>query len=188
MRRDVASVVVLIFEEWVPVFLEKVIRRLKSFGKVIFLDEYRAHMSFRALTLLEKAGVVVFTLPAHTSDTLQQLDVSVFGLIKGSSSALIDGIGATALKICIHNYNIDNTDVLKVIKWSCLEEENPQHIISGFLKSGLWALDGRMYCKRGLRCSIADKDLVPGVEIEKRARKIFISMKGFGAEKPSDKR
>lgn len=57
------------------------IRDLTANNRKVLLiyDAYRSQMHFQALKVLDEGGVIAFSLPAHTSGTIQPLDVGVFG-------------------------------------------------------------------------------------------------------------
>lgn len=117
MSQDVSSVNTEVFREWVPVFLPRIISRLNAFRKVVLiLDKYRAHMSVKALELVQKPGVDVVALSAPTNELLQPWDVSVVGTVKGRSNVLIDRYVETAVTNGIHNYMLDGFGVLEYIK------------------------------------------------------------------------
>ena len=54
------------------------------------MDNHEAHVSLRAVNLATENGVVLVTLPSHTSHKLQPLDRTVFGQFKALYNRAID--------------------------------------------------------------------------------------------------
>ena len=57
---------------------------------LVIMDNHEAHISLRAVNLAKENGVVLVTLPPHTSHKLQPLDRTVFGPLKGLYNRAID--------------------------------------------------------------------------------------------------
>ena len=52
-------------------------------GKVLLiLDNHQSHTSIEAITFAKENGIVLLTIPPHTSNELQPLDSTVFGSFK----------------------------------------------------------------------------------------------------------
>ena len=90
MREGVVSVDGKNFYEWALHFVEHV-KHLTCDGRAVLLtyDEYRSHMSLRALQLFDANNIVVHELPSNTSGKLQPLDVALFGRFKKKLNELL---------------------------------------------------------------------------------------------------
>lgn len=78
-RKDVAIVDADIFVKWAKLFTDEIRNRININHKVVLLyDAHRSHMTGSVLRIFHKSNIVVVSLPAHFSNKLQPLDVSVF--------------------------------------------------------------------------------------------------------------
>lgn len=67
------------FIAWAEEFVNEVKDLTDGSRKVLLLyDGYRSHMSLKALSIFEKAGIIACAIPAHTSGTTKPLDVGLF--------------------------------------------------------------------------------------------------------------
>ncbi|KAI4463175.1 hypothetical protein MML48_4g00008072 [Holotrichia oblita] len=83
---------------------------------LIILDNHESHLTIERITLAKENGVIILTLPPHTSNKLLPLDVSVFFSFKAFYNTalqtwLLDhaGIPVTIFDIarCV-NYSFEN--------------------------------------------------------------------------------
>ena len=58
---------------------------------LIILDNHFSHVNFEVVTFCRSHGIVLLTLPPHTSHRLQPLDVAVFGPLKTYVNRQADG-------------------------------------------------------------------------------------------------
>ncbi len=58
---------------------------------LLILDNLKAHISLKAVEIAKSNGIVLLTLPPHTSHRMQPLDVTVFGPFKTQYSRALDG-------------------------------------------------------------------------------------------------
>lgn len=49
---------------------------------LLILDDHKSHISLKAVKTTKGNGVIMFTLPPHTSQSLQPLDKTVYGPLK----------------------------------------------------------------------------------------------------------
>lgn len=49
---------------------------------LLIFDNHESHLSVKALDIAKENGVIILTLPPHSSHKLQPLDISVFGPFK----------------------------------------------------------------------------------------------------------
>lgn len=99
---------------------------------LLILDGHGSHKSLEAIELCRKHGVVMVTLPPHTSHRLQPLDVSVFGPFKAYLNSEMD-------KWMTSNpgQRIRDFDMSSIIKNAFMRAMTPTNIIKGFEKTGI---------------------------------------------------
>ncbi|GAA6080018.1 uncharacterized protein LOC119495270 isoform X1 [Tachysurus ichikawai] len=94
---------------------------------------HEAHISLRALDLAKSKGIVMLTIPPHTSHRLQPLDKSVYGPFKTYYNRALDGWmrsnpGKTAsiyhIPVCVNE--------------AFMSAMTPQNICSGFRSTGIF--------------------------------------------------
>ena len=79
LMREVAGVDSDIFYEWVRSFiLETSFLHARGKKMLLIFDGYGSHWTYRVLRLFKDNGIVIVSLPSHTSHVLQPLDVGVF--------------------------------------------------------------------------------------------------------------
>ena len=101
---------------------------------LLILDGHCSHKSLEAIELARKSGIIMLTLPPHTTHKLQVLDVSVFGPFKNYMSQEID-LWMT------NNPGNRVTDYDLAFIRAC----TPKNIISGFQSTGLYPLDTSVF-------------------------------------------
>ena len=57
---------------------------------LLILDNHESHVSFPAVEKAKENGIVLLTIPPHTSHRLQPLDVSVYGPLKTGYNKALD--------------------------------------------------------------------------------------------------
>ena len=81
-------------EDTWPEFLDHLIQHTKctpDHPMLLILDNLKAHISLKAVEKAKSNGIVLLTLPPHTSHRMQPLDVTVFGPFKTLYSRALDG-------------------------------------------------------------------------------------------------
>lgn len=70
-----------LFIEWLKHFIT-FSKASKTSPALLIMDNHEAHISIRAVKLAKDSGVLLLTLPPHTSHRLQPLDKTVYGPLK----------------------------------------------------------------------------------------------------------
>lgn len=70
-----------IFEQWMHHFIKFAKPSLED-PVLLIMDNHEAHLSFKVIQLAKNSGVILLTLPPHTSHKLQPLDKCVYGPLK----------------------------------------------------------------------------------------------------------
>ena len=103
---------------------------------LLILDNHVSHVSLRSVEFAEESGLILLTLPPHTSHRLQPLDRTVFGLFKAHYDRVVDGWMRTNPGKTMTIYNIPAL-VNKVYLTSFV----PSNILSGFKSTGIFPFD-----------------------------------------------
>ena len=123
------------FVRWFKLVFLKHCEKLDGF-KILFLDGHGSHISLELVRLAMENNIILFRLPAHTSNLLQPLDVGVFRHTKAIWKLLI-----AAYFLTTGFKNIDKSDfsilMKKLLDGGGFKEEHAQ---SGFKDSGLFPL------------------------------------------------
>ena len=103
---------------------------------LLIMDNAQCHMNIHVVEYAIEHGIVIVTLPPHTTNKLQPLDVSVFGPFK------------TFMKNAESDYNLthptEHLTVHQLPQLACdawTKAANPSNILSGFRATGIWPLN-----------------------------------------------
>jgi hypothetical protein len=138
-----------IFESWFEeTFLPELSIRRTAFGyagpSVLLMDNCTSHTSDRFRQLCEEAAVVPFYFPPHSSNQLQPLDLSLFGVTKRLLARMnrLDAV------------NIQTKHIAQVVS-SFMSAATPLNIVKTFGLSGI----GLMIDDEGiLRCQVRPQE------------------------------
>lgn len=107
---------------------------------LLILDNHDSHFSIETLNLAKEHGVTILTLPPHTSNKLQPLDVSVFSAFKTYYNGAIDswmmknpGTPVTIFQIA------------ECVGYAFDKAMTPENIKSGFKKCGIMPFDRHVF-------------------------------------------
>lgn len=103
-----------------------------KFLSLLILDNHSSHCSLEAIKFCRDNGIVLLSIPPHTSHKLQPLDVGIFGPFK---------------KFCNTSFNdfmvnkpgkgISIFDIAELTRTPFLRAFTPENIIQSFLKTGI---------------------------------------------------
>lgn len=79
-----------LFVDYLKHFIDHV-KPTKEKPVLLILDNHESHISIQSLNLCKEKGVVMLTIPPHTSQKLQPLDRTVFGPYKGYYNSAMNG-------------------------------------------------------------------------------------------------
>lgn len=100
---------------------------------LLILDNHVSHKSIEAIDKANDNGIVLLTLPPHTSSKLQPLDRSVFRSLKINYSQECDRWMTNH-----HGRKITEYDMAAILKPAFLKAMSPANIISGFNSTGIF--------------------------------------------------
>ena len=127
---------------------------------LLILDNHQSHISIEAITFAKENGIVLLMIPPHTSNKLQPLDLTVFGLFKtfvsqGINDWMISNPGKTT--------SIYDLPYICSTAWD--RAATPVNIKSGFLSSGIFPLDSSIFSDQDFLCSaVTDRPLARNEE------------------------
>lgn len=78
-----------IFNEWLQFFIKN-IRPSKDQPVLLILDNHSSHLNLNAIDLARENGVIMLSVPPHTTHKLQPLDVAIFKSFKSAFENSID--------------------------------------------------------------------------------------------------
>lgn len=132
---------------------------------LLIYDNVESHLSLEAVMLCKENGVSVLTLPPHSSNKMQPLDVAVFGPFKTYYNAALDSWmmqnpGKTA--------SIYNT--ASFVNTAHQKSMTPSNIIAGFKKSGIHPYDRDIFTEADFLCNYVTDRPTPTVVDDQPAK------------------
>ncbi|XP_074490962.1 uncharacterized protein LOC141767499 [Sebastes fasciatus] len=117
-------------------FLEHLIDHIKCSTEqpvLLILDNHEAHVSLRALDIAKRKGIVMLTIPPHTSHRLQPLDQTVYGPFKTYYNRALDGWMRSNPGKTASIYEIPGC-----VNEAFMSAMMPRNICSGFRSTGIF--------------------------------------------------
>ncbi|XP_031729111.1 uncharacterized protein LOC116397635 [Anarrhichthys ocellatus] len=117
-------------------FLDHLIQHTKctpDHPMLLILDNLKAHISLKAVEKAKSNGIVLLTLPPHTSQRMQPLDVTVYGPFKTLYSRALDGWMRSNSGKTVSIYQIAG-----LVNEAFLSAVTPRNITSGFKSTGIF--------------------------------------------------
>ena len=126
---------------------------------ILTMDNHESHIAQDSLEKAKECGVNIVTLPPHTSNKTQPLDLSVFGPVKtyfnsAANSWMMQHPGKT---VTIY-------EIAKLMGSAWLKAAKPVNILSGFRLAGIWPFDRDVFSSEQFVPSlVTDRPLVAEV-------------------------
>lgn len=124
-----------IFVEFLDHFIKHV-KPDKDNKVLLIMDNHESHITVEAINKAKDNGIILFTIPPHTSHKLQPLDRGVFGPFK------------SYYNVACKNWLLSNPgkplsvyDIAAITGKSYPLAFTPSNIIAGFSSSGLWPIN-----------------------------------------------
>lgn len=107
---------------------------------LLILDNHESHLSIEAVDLAKENGVIMLTIPPHTSNRLQPLDVGVFSSFKSNYYSALNS------KL-LQNKGVPLTiyDVAGCVKIAHDRAMTPSNIAAAFKKTGIFPFDSNIF-------------------------------------------
>lgn len=123
---------------------------------LLIMDNHESHLSIPGLDFCKDNGIIVLTLPPHTSNKLQPLDRTVFGPFKTFFNQAAD---AWMLAHPGRTLTIYDLPALCYVSWD--RAATPTNIKSGFKSTGISPFDRNIFTEDDFMCSsVTDRTLV----------------------------
>lgn len=130
-------------EEVFAEFLEHLVQHTRcsvDHKILLILDNHDTHISLRAIDVARENGIVLLTLPPHTSHKLQPLDVGVYGPFKTAYNRAIDGWLRSNPGKTVTIY-----DIPFLVYQAQIAAVVPRNIASGFKATGITPFDSHIF-------------------------------------------
>jgi len=106
---------------------------------LLILDNHISHKSLEAIEKAKQNGIVLLTLPPHTSSKLQPLDRSFFKSLKVNYSRECSTWMTNHMGRKITEY-----DIAAIIATVFLKVMSPANIVSGFQSTSIWPFNSNV--------------------------------------------
>lgn len=107
---------------------------------LLIMDNAECHMTIGAVKYAIDNGIVILTLPPHTTARLQPLDVSIYGPFKA------------CYKVMVHDYQLTHPHSpvreQQVPEMACnawIKACTPANVLSGFRSTGIWPINREIF-------------------------------------------
>ncbi|XP_039300200.1 uncharacterized protein LOC120355656 [Nilaparvata lugens] len=121
-------------------FFKENVRCSKEKPVLLIMDNHESHLSVEGLSFCKDNGIVILTLPPHTSNKLQPLDRSVFGPFKKFFSSAVQSLMNSNPNALLNIYSLP---ALCASAWD--RAATPENIKSGFRAAGISPFDKDIY-------------------------------------------
>lgn len=122
---------------------------------ILVMDNHESHVALNCVVHAKECGINIVTLPPHTSNKTQPLDLSVFGPFKSYFNSTAD---SWMLKNPGKTITIYQMGELMGSAW--VRAATPSNIASGFQLSGIWPLNRDAFTSQGyLPSTVTDREL-----------------------------
>ena len=123
---------------------------------IVVMDNHDSHIALANVLYAKEHGINVVTLPPHTSNKTQPLDVSVYGPHKSFFNAAVN---SWMLEHPGKTVTINNMAKLMGEAW--LKAATPVNIMSGFRMAGIWPVDRHVFTAEQFMSSAVTDRPVP---------------------------
>lgn len=128
-----------LFLQWLQFFVQKV-RPTNEHKILLILDNHESHKSIDVLDYAKAHGVVILSVPPHTTHKLQPLDVSVFGPLKIFFEQTVD-----TWQKSHPGRHITQYDIGELFAKAYFRSASVENAVNGFLKTGIRNCDMNVF-------------------------------------------
>lgn len=107
---------------------------------LLIMDNHESHISLKVIDLAKANGIILLTIPPHTSHRMQPLDKSVYGPFKAAYNRAMDGWLRSNPGKTVTIYDIPS--VVNEAQMSAIIARN---IISGFQSTGIYPYNRELF-------------------------------------------
>lgn len=120
---------------------------------LLIMDNHESHISLKVIDTAKANGIVLLTIPPHTSHRLQPLDRSVYGPFKAAYNRAMDGWLRSNPGKTVTIY-----DIPSVVNEAHMSAVIPRNIVSGFQSTGIYPFNRELF---------SDVDFAPAVTTDR---------------------
>jgi hypothetical protein len=120
---------------------------------LLIMDNHESHISLKVIDTAKANGIVLLTIPPHTSHRLQPLDRSVYGPFKAAYNKAMDGWLRSNPGKTVTIY-----DIPSVVNEAHMSAVIPRNIVSGFQSTGIYPFNRELF---------SDVDFAPAVTTDR---------------------
>jgi len=171
----------MIFLRWVRDF---VVIASQKYGLqdwlVMFYDAFRVQMSHGVINTFRRNRIAVVTLPPHSSDRTQPLDVSVFGPLKHYANTAVAKRAKMQAAVDNRFEKLTGYDAWEAIRTGFKDAFTSGNIVSGFRNTGFCPYDAGKLVSPRIRRGFYEESLATPQEFMQLKRKLVSEFKRFG--------
>lgn len=147
------------FERYLLHFI-KFVKCNKEDKVLLILDNHVSHIAPGVLKICRDNGIVMLTIPPHTSHRLQPLDVSIYGPFKTYFNQACDDF-----MVNHPGQTITLKDIAELVGNAYKRSFTPSNIMNGFLKTGICPFDAHIFADDDFFCAnVTDRPPPTNVE------------------------
>ncbi|KAK3744950.1 hypothetical protein RRG08_048346 [Elysia crispata] len=137
---------------------------------LLVMDNHETHMSLEAVDLARANGIIMLTIPPHTSHRLQPLDRTVYGPLKTAYNIAMDSWMRSN-----PGKNVTIYDIPELLRIAHNEALTPKNISSGFACTGIFPFNQTVF---------SDTDFAPSATTDNIVTVSGAADDGRGEEEP----
>jgi len=119
------------------------------------MDSHESHLALANVLYAKEHGINIVTLPPHTSNKTQPLDLAVYDPHKAFFNAAVNSWMLAHLGKTVTTYNM-----AQLMGDAWLKAATPSNIMSGFKTSGIWPIDRHVFSADHFCCQLLQTDLI----------------------------
>lgn len=129
-----------VFSLWLKHFQSKILSSPDN-PVLLILDNHSSHISLQIYEYCKKNGIVMVSIPPHTSHKLQPLDVTFFAALKNAYSRHCNSFLKSKITNSEFEDKITPYDVAEIFKLAYDQVANIEKAVSGFKACGIFPLN-----------------------------------------------
>lgn len=115
---------------------------------ILIIDNHESHINVAALNLAKQNGIIILTVPPHSTNKLQPLDVGVYAPFKTAYNSSVDTFLMQNPGKTFTIYNVAAS-----VGYAFEKSMTPSNIISSFKKTGIFPFDEEIFTEVDFMCS-----------------------------------
>jgi len=156
-----------LFVTWLHHFIANA-KPSKEKPVLLVLDNHSSHTTLQSYNVCKDNGIVMVTLPPHSSHRLQPLDITFFSSLKAAFNKECDNF----LKSHPHE-KITPYDIAAIFNNAYVRVANIEKGVSGFAAAGIYPLDTQKFNEQDFAVQTVEQNL-PIIEDKEIADDVFI--------------